>query len=145
MKYPILLSKVSGRHLLRKLSSNNLVLLEAALFLLPLSLAYYKHLSPRLKPVGPDELGNSLFIRLFSGFTFNMPCNFTLHGCMVIPAKRLTDHIQSHTSPTEQAELPSTSLKKGLYFQSVDVIITHRTVNLYCSLSAFSLRSQHLF
>lgn len=65
MKYSILLSNVGGRHVLRKLTSNNLVLLEAALLLLPLFLAYYKHVIPHLKPVGPDELGNSLFIRFF--------------------------------------------------------------------------------
>lgn len=67
MKYSILLSNVGGRNLLPKLTSNNLVLLEAALFLLPLFLAYHKHIIPHLKPVEPDELGNSLFIRFCKG------------------------------------------------------------------------------
>lgn len=65
MKCSISLSIVGGRNLLLKFTSKNLVLLEAALFFLPLFLVFYKHRIPYLKPLGPDELENSLFIRFF--------------------------------------------------------------------------------
>lgn len=61
-KYSISLSIVGGRNLSLKLGSKNLLLLEDAFFFLPLFLVYNKPTISYLKPLGPDELGNSLFI-----------------------------------------------------------------------------------
>lgn len=76
MKYSILLSNVGGRYLSLKLISKNVVV---ALLCLPLFLAYYKHIIPYLKPVGPDELENSLFAR-FLRVAYNLVCNITSRG-----------------------------------------------------------------
>lgn len=67
MKYSILLSIVGGRSLLLELTANSVALLEAALFFFSLFLTYHKHVIPYLKPLGPDELENSLFIRFLKG------------------------------------------------------------------------------
>lgn len=79
MKYSILLSNVGGRDLSLKLISKNVVLLEVALLCLPPFLAYCKHIIPYLKPVGPDELENSLFAR-FLRVAYNLLCIITSRG-----------------------------------------------------------------
>lgn len=132
MKYSILLSNVGGRYLSLKLISKNMVLLGTALLCLPLFLAYDRHIIPYLKPVGPDELENSLFARflkeshaiyyVISPVGAGASCCINtlifvqqITGYMIIPTKRLLDYKQSQISSLGQAVLPNKSQKNFGY------------------------------
>lgn len=130
MKYSILLSIVDRRNLLLKLTSKKKVVLEDALFFLLSFLACYKHIIPYLKPLGPDEFGNTLLIRFFKDsetiYYVTLPVGARAAPCInilkflqqitlyvIIPTRRLIDYKQSQITSLGQAVLPNKSPKNS--------------------------------